>query len=395
MMSFKTLIERGSHIHKPFKSMHNVPVQRISFNASNSVHLNSFSMIQSIRNLSCPAVPRKLNVAMVSRLRKETQCALSKAKDALVAIKAEIHPGTDQQIYDDALAWLHKDMAESGAKKAAKVSNRVTAEGLVGVFCDPRYGRHAAMVEINSETDFVSKSELFSKLVESVGLTVAQSPEIRSTIDESKLHASPIHEIDRSMILQSSMVASDTLSIQTAFADVIGKLGENLQLRRALLALQPFNSTHITSDHQQRVFGVYAHAAEKTKIAGLGKFAAVVSLTSAEPKVDLAESQILRMAIFANKLAQHITGFSPTSIYATPFHTDNNSQETPATSSEDVLMTQQFLFGGGTVLEVLNALSKEIKAKIVVEAFTRYACGEGIEKKPDNFVDEVMKQASQ
>ncbi|OAJ44084.1 elongation factor TS [Batrachochytrium dendrobatidis JEL423] len=313
---------------------------------------------------------------MVSRLRKETQCALSKAKDALVAIKAEIHPGTDQQIYDDALAWLHKDMAESGAKKAAKVSNRVTAEGLVGVFCDPRYGRHAAMVEINSETDFVSKSELFSKLVES-------------------LHASPIHEIDRSMILQSSMVASDTLSIQTAFADVIGKLGENLQLRRALLALQPFNSTHITSDHQQRVFGVYAHAAEKTKIAGLGKFAAVVSLTSAEPKVDLAESQILRMAIFANKLAQHITGFSPTSIYATPFHTDNNSQETPATSSEDVLMTQQFLFGGGTVLEVLNALSKEIKAKIVVEAFTRYACGEGIEKKPDNFVDEVMKQASQ
>ncbi|KAH6561399.1 hypothetical protein BASA50_009512 [Batrachochytrium salamandrivorans] len=357
---------------------------------------------------ACPAVPRKLNVVLISRLRKETQCTLSKAKNALTAIQAETHSGTDQEIYAAALEWLEKDMLENGAKKAAKVSDRVTAEGCVAVFSDA-LGRSAAIVEINSETDFVSKSELFCDLVQRVGQTIAQAPELQSTIDPLALLNKPLHTIDRSLALQATMhkktAADVSTTMQTTFADTIFKLGENIQLRRALLALQPpplsqpaanplpaNNANHELT--QQRVFGIYAHAGADTLVAGLGKFAAIVALAPAEPQVTFNNVQASRIAEMAKKIAQHIVGFAPKAI-SCPAVVDGllDSSEDQVTPDE-ALLTQDFLFGNGTVGQVLGSLSEEIGNQIIVQDFVRYACGEGIEKKQENFAEEVQRQAN-
>lgn len=116
------------------------------------------------------AQPPKPSAKLVGELRKLTETSISKARDALIATSNDLNA---------ALKWLEEDLAVSGAKKAAKVEGRTAGEGLVGVsILSPGLGSwkdgiRASMVELNCETDFVARNELFSKLLADISHTTA------------------------------------------------------------------------------------------------------------------------------------------------------------------------------------------------------------------------------
>eukprot|EP00842_Homolaphlyctis_polyrhiza_P001999 jgi/Hompol1/27/HPOL_001030-RA len=315
----------------------------------------------------------KLDVALIAKLRKETQCTITKAKEALAAVAASSASG---DLYAAALSWLEQDLAESSAKKAAKVGDRATAEGLVVVVADAESGTHAAMVEVNSETDFVAKSPLFGELLHRIGATAASIREPAPIQGSDGLRDRvALATVPTEKLLGMNLADSPSQTVKDAFTETIGKLGENLRLRRALVG--------IVAD-SRHVFGTYAHSGGNALAPGLGRFASIVALAHSQP---LAPEERVKIAQFARKIAQHITGFAPKAIHADPNATPD------AIAPEEALLSQDFLFGGGSVADALAAFSAELGKQIYVADFARYACGEGLEKKADNFAEEVMKQA--
>ena len=292
-------------------------------------------------------------IQLVSKLRKEMDCSISKAKEAL-----EAH----QFIYSDAVAWLKKEMEESALKKAEKVKSRNAVEGLVAVYNHP-YGMSASLVEINCETDFVAKSDLFCDLAQKIASTAAlfeKDPSIA------------ISDISIDTLISRPLVDSNYGTVQEGCNAVIGKLGENIKPRRGLVALQQ-------NGGDQLVFGAYAHAAGQLVPAGLGRLGSLVALESSTPPFEI--SKRTELAQLAKKIAQHICGFSPLSI-----HSKDGVDE------ECVLMNQSFLFGGGTVAQVLVEESKKHGIELSISEFKRWECGEGLLKETTDFATEVANQ---
>ncbi|KAL2912307.1 Elongation factor Ts, mitochondrial [Polyrhizophydium stewartii] len=331
--------------------------------AATAVAVRAFSASHSAR-------APKIDVALIAKLRKDTQCTISKAKEALLAVTQPGMAAAD--VHAAAVEWLLKDIAESGAKKAAKVSDRVTAEGLVAVFADPAAAA-AAMVEINSETDFVAKSDLFSDLAARVCRAVAEAPADRAR------PPAPLAVVEPEEILESPFAwpAGDAATVRAAFTETIGKLGENIRLRRAIVARADAPA----------VLGVYAHAGGESRPAGLGRFGCVVVLAADAP---LSPDHRPAVAAMARKVAQHATGFAPKAIHP---RLAASAEDPLAVAPEEALLHQDFLFGGGSVADALAAFSAQIGVNVAVTDFVRFACGEGIEKKKENFAEEVMKQA--
>ncbi|KAI8901480.1 elongation factor TS-domain-containing protein [Globomyces pollinis-pini] len=297
----------------------------------------------------------KVNVSFIAKLRKETECTISKAKEAL---------GNTNNDYDLALQWLKDDLAESALKKSEKLSNRVTVEGLVGIYTHPM-GISGSLVELNCETDFVAKASLFVNLVSKVTKTVS----LFETGDNTSHNW--IKPVDIASLLQRNLVDSEQVeTVQESCRGVIGKLGENIQIRRGIVAHQDGQSNLI--------IGGYAHAAGQVLPPGLGRLGSIVVLEASE---NLQNNQREVLATFANKLAQHISGFNPSSI---------DLKE--GVTEEYALLEQSYLFGGGSVREVLESTGSKLNVKLSVKEFQRLECGEGLEKKSDNFAEEVRAQ---
>jgi elongation factor Ts len=207
------------------------------------------------------------------------------------------------------------------------------------------------MVEINSETDFVSKSQPFIDLVSFVSRTS------RCSNVEKVLETQP--------------------EIQAEITSVVGKLGENIKLRRVV---------HVPSS-STRILGIHSHSAQSLPI-WMGRIGSIVSLEltwpgafSSDSALESDKQQVSskvrnELTAFANKLAQHLSGFNPTSI----------------SEGDECLMRQDFLFGGGKVEQVLSEQAKTIGGSIVVAEMCRWECGEGLTRVQENFAEEVAKQ---
>jgi len=171
---------------------------------------------------------------LVAELRKHTEVSLSKAREALSA--------TDNDL-DAALKWLEKDLVTTGAMKAAKVQGRSTTQGLVsvsilssgvGVTTGSSYGGiRAAMVELNCETDFVGRNELFGRLAADIAHTAAFNAD---AIDSEAAFQQCSLEFlqDAPLLSKTNPSAVPSGTIGTAIRDAIAKLGENITLRRAV-----------------------------------------------------------------------------------------------------------------------------------------------------------------
>lgn len=287
-----------------------------------------------------------VTAAMVKELRERTGAGMMECKKALVETSGDM---------DAAIETLRI----SGLAQADKKAGRIAAEGKIALAVSED-GKQAVMVEVNCETDFVAKDESFNAFADAVA--------------ESALKLSPA-DVDALM-----QAATDGGTIEEARQALISKVGENIQVRR------------FVSTSSDGTLGAYIHG---------GKIGVLVDLSGGD--VELARD-----------LAMHVAALNPEFVSADDVPAGIVAQEKeiliaqaegsgkPAEIIEKMvegrlrkhlsgitLLGQPFVKDGDTTVEKLleqNSAS--------VNGFERLAVGEGIEKKQENFADEVMQQVA-
>ena len=299
---------------------------------------------------------------MVKDLRESTGAGMMDCKAALT------ETGGDMEAAQD---WLRK----KGLSKAAKKAGRVAAEGLIGISVR---GGKGTMVEVNSETDFVSRNDLFQGLVKMIA-DIAQS----AGTDVERL----------------KQAKAGSVTVDTAIADTIAKIGENMTLRRA---------TELTVG--KGVIGSYVHNAVSD---GLGKIGVMVGLESTGNSGELtALGRMVAMHIAAsNPQALDAAGLDPAivarekDILAEKFR----QQGKPANVIEKIvdsglktfykevtLVEQPFVHDPSkSVAQAVKEAEGKVGAPVRITGFVRYALGEGIEKQQSDFAAEVAAAAGQ
>lgn len=284
-----------------------------------------------------------LNVALIKQLRDRTGAGMTDCKKALEETNNDI---------EAACNWLR----EKGIAKAAKKSSRIAAEGTTFVLTNEE---DAIIVEVNSETDFVAKSDDFKTLVKEVS--------------EILLNNKP-----------ASLEDAKNLTAEL-FTNATVKIGEKLDLRRFEIVHKEANQT----------FGSYIHMG--------GKISALLVLDGNNAEA----SQGLAMHIAANRPVYISTSDIPqeaidneTAIQMEASKTDEKLANKPANVleniikgkvskyfAESVLLEQDYLLEPGT--KVGNYLKAH---SLSVKKFIRYETGEGLAKRVENFAEEVQKQ---
>ena len=282
-------------------------------------------------------------IELIKELRDRTGAGMMDCKKALEASNQDVEKAID---------WLR----EKGIAKAQAKASRIAAEGLAGVVVK---GDKAVIAEVNCETDFVSKGEKFHKLVDDV-MEVTLKEEPKS--------------------LEAAKEATKSL-----FTDATVSMGEKLDYRRF----------EIVSKGASQDFGAYIHMG--------GKIATLVLL-------DKQDSEL------AKGLAMHIAANAPKYVSEADIpadvieHEKAIALETAKADSKLAGKPEQMLQGivNGKVKKILSesillsqvylldgekSVAQVLKEKgINVIKFVRYAVGEGIEKRQDNFAEEVMKE---
>ncbi|KAJ2077806.1 Elongation factor Ts, mitochondrial [Coemansia sp. RSA 988] len=309
----------------------------------------------------------KVDIGALKKLRQLNPVAISKAKEALLR--------TDNDV-GRAAEWLDKDALAAGAQKAEKVKDRVATEGGIAVHVNDSH-TVASIVELGCETDFVARNARFVDLATNIahaGVGFADAEAGAQT---------PLANIEISS-LETKLIGDRTVA--DAITESIGRLGENIVLRRAAVV-----GTRGTGDSV--VVGGYVHGGVSgTNGGSAGRIGGLVALRSTACGGKGQDT----LSKLAKRLAQQVVGYAPR--YAT--HKEWELAKTAGTDQAcdpetAVLEAQTFLFGGGTVGEVLAQHSKDLGAPVAVASFTRLRCGEGIEKPTkSDFAQEVRKQLS-
>lgn len=297
----------------------------------------------------------EITAAMVKELRETTGAGMMDAKKALVENDGNMEASID---------WLRA----KGLAKAAKKAGRAAAEGLVAIATN---GSKGAVVEINSETDFVARNEEFQGFVRKV--------------------ASKAVECDSVESLAAAQL--DGKSVADSLTDLIAKIGENMTLRR-MVSL---------SVSKGAVVG-YIHGALAD---GLGKIGVLVALESSadQEKLNALGKQIAMHVAAANPAFLDQTSVCP---QAAQREKDIFSEQARASGKpEDIiakmvegrmrkyyeevcLLDQTFVIDGETkISQVIANAAKEAGTEIKLTGYTRILLGEGVEKEETDFAAEV------
>ena len=284
-----------------------------------------------------------ISASMVKELRERTGAGMMECKKALVETDGDMDQAAEQ-------------LRKSGQAKADKKSGRVAADGKIVIAED---GGRAAVVEVNSETDFVAKDENFQNFADAVA------------------QAALAGDIADSAVLSEAKLP-DGRTVEAARTDLVAKVGENISVRRI---------ARVKSDGE---LGVYTHGA---------RIGAVVAMNGGNAEL-------------ARDIAMHVAASNPLCV---------DEQEVPAETLEKErrIFSEQAAESGkpaeivekmvaGRVAKFLKevtlvgqpfvkdpdiSVGKLLKnAGATVTAFVRFEVGEGIEKKEENFAEEVMKQ---
>ncbi|KAJ2755667.1 Elongation factor Ts, mitochondrial [Coemansia pectinata] len=304
----------------------------------------------------------KVDIKALKRLRELNPVPMSKAKEALLS--------TDNDI-EQAMVWLEKDAIQSGAKKAEKIKNRAASDGAIAVQINEALTA-GAIIELGCETDFVARNSTFVDLA--------------STIARSSLELAGHSALTQIEVSELSAKIAGGRTMADMVTETIGRLGENIVLRRAATMGSPdATGSMVVSGY---VHGGIAgsHGASAGKIGGL--VAIKSSVRSEEHRRTLSQ--------LAGRLAQQVVGYSPRFITVDEWKAAGEAGiEGIGEPEVTVLEAQQFLFGGGTIAEVLAKVAKGVDAPVEVASFVRFERGEGVEKpvRPD-FAEEVRKQLS-
>jgi elongation factor Ts len=306
-----------------------------------------------------------VSAVMVKELRDQTGAGMMDCKAALSETGGNL---------DAAVDWLRK----KGLSKAAKKAGRMAAEGLVGVAVKGAKGMSAKgiLVEVNSETDFVARNDLFQGLVKMIA--------------DAALDAGP--SVDKILAAKAG-----NITISEAIADTIAKVGENMSLRRA--AGLSVGKGAIAS---------YVHNAVSD---GLGRIGVIVALESSGKDDELKA--------FGRMVAMHVASANPQAIDPSGLDTaaierekavltdKAKAQGKPANVIDKIvesglktfykevcLLDQGFIFDDKkSVAQAIKEAEAKVGAPIKVTGFVRFALGEGIERASGDFGGEVAALA--
>ncbi|XP_010566843.1 PREDICTED: elongation factor Ts, mitochondrial [Haliaeetus leucocephalus] len=251
--------------------------------------------------------------------------------------------GARDTVAKDNWAWLEEQAQRQGWSKATEVGGRRTPEGLVGLL---REGTAAVMVEVNCETDFVARNAEFQRLVEQVALGTMAHCRAAATLPAScSKHLLQPDELAQLRTESGGALLSNHLAL------AIGKLGENLTLRRAAWLRVPEEDGYIAA---------YAHGWLPVQApVAMGTYGALVACQVTEPRPSVTVLEEV-----GRKVAQHVVGMAPTAV-GTP-------QDEPQGEAETRLLAQSFLLEPAlTVGQFLAA-----RGALAVRDFLRFRCGE-------------------
>ncbi len=295
----------------------------------------------------------QVTASLVKELREKTGVGMMDCKTALKENNGDIEASID---------WLRT----KGIAKAAKKEGRIASEGLIAV---EKIDNIASIIEVNSETDFVARNEDFQSVVKNLSILSTKSNSLEDLLDK---------ELD-----------GKDIKVKDYITEMIASIGENINLRRI--------------DKISIKNGVISSYIHNQVIEGMGKIGVLVGLES--------EADNNQLEDLGKKIAMHIAATNPISISIEDMPADlikreKNILAEEARSSgkpeeiiekmtegrlkkyyqESVLLEQIFVVDGESkISDILNSLDKPVK---IVE-FVRMGLGEGIEKKTEDFANEV------
>ncbi|GIL00743.1 MAG: elongation factor Ts [Alphaproteobacteria bacterium] len=290
-----------------------------------------------------------ITASMVKELREMTGAGMMDCKNALNETKGDMAAAVD---------WLRA----KGIAKAEKKSGRVAAEGLIGIAAS---GNRAAVVEVNSETDFVARNDQFQELVRRIAQTALATDGAVASVA-----AAPI--------------AGGAKSVTDTLTDAIATIGENMTLRRA--AVMSVGNGVVAS---------YVHNAAGEGLGKIGVLVALESTGAAGP-----------LAAIGRQVAMHVAATNPLAATRADVPAEIAERERAIFAEqaresgkpdniiekmvdgrmrkffeENVLLSQVFVIDGeNTVEQALKNAEKEVGAPIGLKGFVRMALGEGIDK---------------
>ena len=304
-----------------------------------------------------------ITATMVKDLRDKTGAGMMDCKAALNEAQGDMEAAVD---------WLRA----RGLAKAAKKAGRVAAEGLIGLAAD---AKQAALVEVNSETDFVARNQKFQEMVSAIA---AAALKVKGDVDK----------------LASAKYGSGKATVADTIKEMVGAIGENMTLRRAA--------------HLSAAKGVVASYMHNTIAPGLGKIGVIVALESAGNAEQLKS--------FGRQIAMHIAAANPQAVAVDSLdkaviereravlteQAKESGKPAPVIEKmvegrlrkfyeEVVLLAQAFVHDPETtVAKAVADAEKAAGAPIKITGFYRYALGEGIDRPDSDFAAEVAAAAS-
>jgi elongation factor Ts len=298
----------------------------------------------------------EITALMVRDLREKTGAGMMDCKKALVESNGDIEVAID---------WLRK----KGLAAAAKKSGRVAAEGLVGVASGPQV---AGMVEVNAETDFVARNELFQNFVSEVAGIVLV---VGDDVEQIKAYTFP----------------GTGHSVQEELTRLIATIGENMTIRRAKRLTVPSG-----------VVATYTHSAVKP---GLGKIGVLAALE--------APSEIEALETLGRQIGMHVAAARPDALdvdFVDPSALEREKavlmEQARASGKPDAIIEKMVegrvrkYYEEVVLLEQVWVHDGESRVKSVVQkagakltGFARFQLGEGIEKQSGDFAAEVAAAA--
>ena len=297
-----------------------------------------------------------ITAQMVKELRERTGAGMMDCKSALEETGGDMEKAVDL-------------LRKKGLAKAAKKAGRVAAEGLIGAALTATKG---VVVEVNSETDFVARNDLFQGLVKMIAdIALTAGPDVEK-IKQAK---------------------AGSITVAEALADTIGKVGENMTLRRAA-ALSV----------RQGAVASYMHSSVSD---GLGRIGVLVALESGGDADELKR--------FGRMLAMHVAAANPQALDPAGLDPEvvrrekevladkYKAQGKPANVIDKIvesglktfykevcLLEQAFIHDTGkSVAQAVKEAEGKVGTSIRIAGFVRYALGEGIEKQETDFAAEV------
>lgn len=286
-----------------------------------------------------------INASMVKELREVSGAGMLDCKKALEATNGNM---------EEAMNWLR----EKGISKAAKKASRIAAEGLAIAKTN---GNKAVIVEVNSETDFVAKNEEFKALVDDIANSILNN--------------------DVTTLEEALALELDGKTLDAVIAEKVGTIGEKITLRRFEL---------LTKEDNQ-IFGTYSHMG--------GKIVTITVMDGDDEELakDIAMQAAAMKPLYLNRdeVSEETVEKERAVLMEQAANEGKDEKKLEMIVNgrlnkyfEEICLVDQAFIKGDKI-----KVSKYVESKnSSIIKFVRYEVGEGIEKREENFADEVMKQ---